>query len=95
MSERIYYSNEAAQRAYRERLIMALVVAGFGIGIGAILALLLAPRSGDEMRRQLGETIEQATQHGRAVAETALQNVREGTNKLQDEVQDRLKKASN
>lgn len=94
MSERIYYSHEAAQRAYRERVVMALIVAGFGIGIGAVLALLLAPRTGEETRRQLGESIEQANKHGRAAAETAFQNVREGASKLHDEVENRLKKAT-
>ncbi len=92
MSERIYYSNEAAQRAYRERVIMALIVAGFGIGIGAVLALLLAPRAGNETRRQLSESIDQAAQHSRAAAESVLQNVRENASKLQEDVQSRLKK---
>jgi gas vesicle protein len=94
MSERIYYSHEAAQRAYRERLIMALIVAGFCIGIGAVLALLLAPRTGNETRRQLSESIDQAGQHGRAVAESVIQNVRESASKLQEDVQSRLKKAN-
>jgi gas vesicle protein len=94
MSERIYHSHEAAQRAYRERLIMALIVAGFGIGIGAVLALLLAPRTGNETRRQLSESIDQAGQHGRAVAESVIQNVRESASKLQEDVQSRLKKAN-
>jgi gas vesicle protein len=92
MSERIYYSNEAARQAYRERVIMALIVAGFGIGIGAVLALLLAPRAGNETRRQLSESIDQAAQHGRAAAESVLQNVRENASKLQEDVQSRLKK---
>jgi len=94
MSERIYYSHEAAQRAYRERLIMALIVASFCIGIGAVLALLLAPRTGNETRRQLSESIDQAGQHGRAVAESVIQNVRESASKLQEDVQSRLKKAN-
>lgn len=82
MNERIYYSHEAAMRAQRERLIMALIVTGFGIAVGAIAALLLAPRSGDEVRRQLGETLEQAAAQGREAAEQLAQTVKESTNKL-------------
>ncbi len=82
MNERIYYSNEAAARAQRERVIMALVVTGFGIAIGAVIALLLAPRAGDETRRHLGETLEQAAAQGRGVAEQLVQTVKESTEKL-------------
>lgn len=82
MNERIYYSHEAAMRAQRERLIMALIVTGFGIAIGAIAALLLAPRSGDEVRRQLGETLEQAAAQGRETAEQLAQSVKESANKI-------------
>lgn len=82
MNERIYYSNEAATRAQHERLIMALVVTGFGIGIGAILALLFAPRTGDETRRQLGETLDMAAAQGRDAAEQIVQTVKESANKI-------------
>lgn len=82
MNERIYYSNEAAERAQRERLIMALVVTGFGIAIGAVLALLLAPRAGGETRRQLSETLEQAATQGREAAEQLVQTVKETTEKI-------------
>jgi gas vesicle protein len=90
MTDRIYYSREAEQRAQRDRLTLAVIVAGFGIGIGAVLALLLAPRPGDETRRHLGETLEQAAAHGRDVASQVIKTVREGAAKLQEEVAERL-----
>jgi gas vesicle protein len=95
MNERIYYSQEAAQRAQRDRLTMAMVVTGFGLGIGAILALLLAPRPGDETRQQIGDSIDQATHHGRDVANQVFKTVREGAGKLQEEVNERLQPVVN
>lgn len=82
MNERIYYSREAAARAQRERFMIALVVTGLGMAMGAVLALLLAPRSGDETRRQLGETLEQAASQGRGVAEQIVYTVKENADKL-------------
>ncbi len=57
MSDRIYYSREAEQRAQRDSLLLALMVLAFGLGIGVVLALLLAPRSGDDMRRAIADEV--------------------------------------
>lgn len=57
MTDRIYYSREAEQRAQRDSLLLALMVLAFGLGIGVVLALLLAPRSGDEMRRAIADEV--------------------------------------
>lgn len=53
MAERIYYSNEARQRATTERSLLAIVFTGIGVAIGAILALLFAPMKGDEFVEEL------------------------------------------
>jgi gas vesicle protein len=63
MNERIYYSQEAAQRAERDRFMLAVIVSAIGIAIGAVVALLLAPRAGEETRRTLGSTLDQAANH--------------------------------
>lgn len=57
MSDRIYYSRDAEARAQRDNLLLALMVLAFGLGIGALMALLLAPRSGDEMRRAIADEV--------------------------------------
>lgn len=57
MSDRIYYSRDAEARAQRDNLLLALMVLAFGLGIGAVMALLLAPRSGDEMRRAIADEV--------------------------------------
>jgi gas vesicle protein len=63
MNERIYYSRDAELRARRDRTVLAIIVAAFGLGIGAVITLLLAPRPGEETRRTLGETLDQAANH--------------------------------
>lgn len=90
MSDRRYYSREAEMREARERLIMSVVLTGFGIGIGAIVALLLAPRSGEETRRQLGEALDQAKNKVEDAASEVGRNIREGVEKLGDKVGDEV-----
>lgn len=73
MNNRIYYSREAEMQAQRERLALAVVVAALSVSMGAIMALLFAPQRGIEIRRTLGEQVEQVVENGRhAVAN--LQN---------------------
>jgi gas vesicle protein len=86
MNERIYYSQEAERRAARDRFTMAVIVTGFGIGVGAIIALLLAPRPGDHTRRQIGETISQAATQGAEVAGQVARTVIEGAGKVSEGV---------
>lgn len=53
MSDRIYYSNEAKNKARNERAMIAIVFTALGLSIGAALSLLFAPMQGDEMRDEL------------------------------------------
>ena len=50
MSERMYYSKEAEQRAQAERTFLAILFTGLGLSIGAALALLFAPVKGEQLR---------------------------------------------
>jgi hypothetical protein len=58
MNQRTYYSEEAKQRAMRERGIIVALMLSLGLGIGAALALLFAPKQGDELRHDLVDTLE-------------------------------------
>lgn len=91
MSERTYYSHEAEQRAQQQRAAMALVGMALGMGIGTLLALLFAPRTGPETRRVLGEQVSQVYDNGRVTTGTAVDALRKEFERLRSDVEERLK----
>ena len=91
MNERTYYSREAEERAQQQRTAMAAVVMVLGLGLGAILALLFAPRSGENTRKVLGKTVEHAYDNGRDVTGAAVEGLRKELDRLRSDVEDRLK----
>lgn len=90
MNERIYYSEEAARRAQRDRAIMALVVTSLGVGVGAMLMLLFAPQRGEQTRRQIGEQIEQALSQGQETLNSTLKSLRGDVDDLRSTMNERL-----
>ena len=60
MSQRTYYSEEARQRAQREKTLIVAVFLALGISIGTALAMLFAPRSGNETREEISEATDSA-----------------------------------
>lgn len=58
MSERMYYSKEAEQRAQAERTFLAILFTGLGLSIGAALALLFAPIKGEQLREELSDRVD-------------------------------------
>jgi len=90
MSERIYYSTAAQQRAQREKLILALVITGLSISIGAMITLLFAPQPGEKTRQQISEQMSDAVAQGRQAAEAAGEQLREGAEKVRSNVNDRV-----
>ncbi len=58
MNDRIYYSREAEMQASREKTMAVFLFLAIGIGLGGVLALLFAPKSGDKMRKELAGTLE-------------------------------------
>jgi gas vesicle protein len=61
MNNRIYYSQEAEQQAKRQQALAMILFAAFGVTIGAAVALLFAPKSGDQIRRELSSTLNEGT----------------------------------
>lgn len=90
MSDRIYYSREAEVRAQRERTMTAIVLLGFGLGVGAILALLFAPRSGEEIRKDLSERIEDGSERARKVTEHTVETLQRDLSRLRDDMETRI-----
>jgi gas vesicle protein len=94
MNERTYYSKEAEDRAQMERTMLAALVLAFGLGIGAAMMMLFAPRSGDKTRKVLADQVNHAVHDGRDVTNTALESLRKEFDHLRSDVEDRLKHLS-
>jgi gas vesicle protein len=90
MSDRVYYSREAEMRAQRERTMLALVLLGFGVGVGAVMALLFAPRSGEETRKDITDRIEPGLERARDVTNHTVENLQRDLTRLRDEMETRI-----
>lgn len=91
MNDRIYYSREAEQRAQQERVSLALMVMILGVGIGALMALLFAPKPGEETRKSLLETANSAVDDGREATNRVLETLQKDFDRLRKDVEDRMK----
>jgi YtxH-like protein len=54
----------ASKRSASERILSSLSIFGVGLLVGGAAALLLAPKSGDELREDLGQRIKKLRQEG-------------------------------
>ena len=90
MNERTYYSKEAEERAQRERALGILVFMALGLGIGAALALMFAPKRGDQLRKELAESVEESMDGGRDSAGKAVKRLEKDLGDLRKKVEDRL-----
>jgi gas vesicle protein len=91
MNDRIYYSREAEDLAAQQRTILALVVMLLGLGLGAIVALLFAPRKGDDVRKDIAKNAEHLYDNSRESTAKALKELQKDFDKLRGDVEDRLK----
>ena len=89
-SERIYYSDHAKMRAVREMARATLLCLIFGLGIGAVLALLFAPSSGKKIRAQLAKSMEQGLNHGRDAIEPMVKRVEKEFDELHKSVEEHI-----
>lgn len=90
MNDRIYYSREAEMRVNRERTIAVLIFMGLGLGIGAVLALMFAPKSGEKTRAELASTLEDTFENGRETTTRAVSRLEKEFGDLRKKVEDRL-----
>ena len=91
MNERTYYSREAEEKAQQERTMLAALVLAFGLGIGATLMLLFAPRSGEKTRKAIASQVGQAYDKGNEATNHAFDGLRKEFDNLRSDVEDRLK----
>jgi gas vesicle protein len=65
MPSRIYYSEEAKRVAQQREIVRGLAMLLFGIAIGAAIAFLFAPEEGEDVRKRIGDALEEGYQRGR------------------------------
>jgi gas vesicle protein len=92
-NDRIYYSHEAEMHAMRDRTVLRLVFLTFGLGIGAILALLFAPISGKKVRDDLTKTVGDGWNNGRDAVEPMVKRIEKEFDDLKKNVEEHLKKS--
>jgi gas vesicle protein len=92
-NDRIYYSHEAEMHAMRDRTVLRLVFLTFGLGIGAILALLFAPISGKKVRDDLTKTMGDGWNNGRDAVEPMVKRIEKEFDGLKKNVEEHLKKS--
>ena len=90
-NDRIYYSHDAEMHSMRNRIVVTLVFLMLGSGIGAILALLFAPSSGQSTRRDLANSVEEGLQSGREAVHPIVKQVKKELGDLQKTVEEHLK----
>jgi gas vesicle protein len=79
MSQRIYYSDEARQQVQRETAMILAIVLALGISIGTAIAMLFAPKRGEEVREDIVE-----------VTDGAFKRLEKQFHNLREQVEDRL-----
>lgn len=92
MSDRVYYSQEAKDKAIRNRTAIATLSLLVGAGIGAIMALLFAPEDGETIRSELSERTQTQFENGSEAGASALSSLETKYNDLRKYVEESMSK---
>lgn len=92
MSERIYYSQEAEEKAMRKITVMTVMWLMLGLGVGAVMALLYAPKSGKKTRRELAKNFEDGFGSSQDAFEPMIKRLEKEMGELRESVEDRFAK---
>jgi gas vesicle protein len=90
MNDRIYYSRDAEMQAQRERAAAVVIFLAMGLGIGAVLALLFAPKRGEDIRKELGHSLNESLEGGREATNKAIHRLEKDFETLRKRVEDRI-----
>lgn len=90
-NDRIYYSRDAQMHAMRFRAVLTMLFLSFGLGIGAVIALLFAPASGKKTRHNLAKSVEEGLNTSRDNVEPLVKRLEEELADLRKNVEERLK----
>jgi gas vesicle protein len=63
MAQRTYYSQDAKIEAQRKQSFLMILFTTLGLVIGALIALLFAPKDGEELREDLREQVSTTRNH--------------------------------
>ncbi len=94
-NERIYYSHEAEMYAMRDRTVLAMLFLTFGMGIGAIIALLFAPTTGKAIRHQIANKLEDGIQQSHDVFDPLVKGVEDQLQTERDAIDPMVKRVEN
>jgi gas vesicle protein len=90
-TDRIYYSREAEMHAQRERTMLTLLCIMFGLGIGAVMALLFAPATGKNTRKDFAKNMNEGLKDGRESIEPLVKRLEEELKDVRKSIEERLK----
>ncbi len=90
-NDRVYYSHEAKIHAAGEMTRLMAFCLMVGLGIGAALALLFAPTSSKNVRKNLTKMMGQGWNNGREAVEPMVKRVEKEFDGLQKTVAGHLK----
>lgn len=89
MSERIYYSRAAELEAKRRQMLQTSLFLMLGLGIGAVLALLFAPNSGEQVRKDIAQAVEERVGASREASDKAIHRLEREFADLRKRLEDR------
>ncbi|MEQ8671642.1 MAG: YtxH domain-containing protein [Aggregatilineales bacterium] len=92
MNDRIYYSKEAADYAQKQRMVMISLAALVGVGIGTLIAMLLAPQSGEETRKSMEDNMNHYIDQGRETANQVAKDAQKTAGKVRENLNDNIDK---
>ncbi len=89
---RTYYSQEAETAAMRRMTIVTLVWLVLGLGVGAAMALLYAPKSGKKTRHDLSKALENGFDSGQDTLAPVVKRLEKEMSELRETMEDRISK---
>lgn len=87
---RVYYSQEAADRARREQTAMVVTFLGLGIAAGLVLSFLFGPDNKKKAKRDISHAFGDAIHSGQKASEKALHRLEHEFNELKKTIEDRV-----
>ncbi len=74
--------NEAATKSYEEITKKVAIATVIGVGIGVVLGVLFAPKSGKELRHDISEIAKDTTETVKNTSRTVKENVKSSAHDL-------------